>query len=72
MRLENVSEIKYLGCVLNISGTDEAECRRKVPSRRRVEGAIRSLVNFRGLQLERAKVLAESLLVPVLVYGSIQ
>ena len=30
------SEFKYLGCVLDESGTDEAECNRKVASRRRV------------------------------------
>ena len=49
-------------------GTDEAECSRKVVSRRRVAGAIRSLVNNR-LQLECAWVLHESLLVLVLTYG---
>ena len=37
---------------------------------RRVAGAIRSLVNARGLQLDCARVLHESLLVPVLMYGS--
>ena len=42
MRLEQVSELKYLGCVLDESGTDEAECSRKLESGRRVEGAIRS------------------------------
>ena len=26
MRLENVSDFNYLGCVLDESGTDEAEC----------------------------------------------
>ena len=45
-------------------------CCRKVVSGRRVAGAIRSLVNARGLQLECAKVLHDSLLVPVLMYGS--
>ena len=68
--LEHVSEFKYLGCVLDESGTDEAECSRKVASGRRVAGAIRSLVNARSLQLECARVLHESLLVPVLTYGS--
>ena len=33
-------------------------------------GAIRSLINSRGLQLEWARVLHETLLVPVLIYGS--
>ena len=50
--LEHVSEFKYLGCVLGEAGTDGAECSRKVASRRRVAGAIRSLVKARDLQLE--------------------
>ena len=37
---------------------------------RRVSCAIRSLVNAMGLQLEYARVLHETLLVPVLMYGS--
>ena len=45
MRLEHVSESKYLGCGLDESG---AECRRMVASRRRVAGAIRALANARG------------------------
>ena len=39
------------GCVLDESGSDEAECRRKLASGRRVAGAIMSLVNARDLQL---------------------
>ena len=39
-------------------------------SRRRVAGAIRSIVNARDLQFECARVLHETLLVPVLMYGS--
>ena len=45
--LEQVSEFKYLGYVLNESGTDD----RKVASGRKVAGVLRSLVNGRGLQL---------------------
>ena len=59
-----------MGCVLEDSGTDEAECSRKVVSGRRVAGTIRSLVNAWSLQLECARVLHESLLVSVLFYGS--
>ena len=58
--LEDVSEFKYLGCVLDESGTDKAECNRKGASRSRVAGAIRSRVNARILQFERASVLHES------------
>ena len=46
------------------------QCRRKVTSGRRVAGVIRSLVNARDLQIECARVLHETLLVPVLMYGS--
>ena len=41
IHLEHVSEFKYLGFVLDESGTDVAECDRKVVSGRRVAGAIR-------------------------------
>ena len=70
IRLEHVSEFKYLGCILDESGTDEAECSKKVASGRKVASAISSLVNARSLQLECARVLHGSLLVPVLTYGS--
>ena len=68
--MEHVLEFKYLGCALDESGTDEAECSRKVVSGRRVTDAIRSLVNAMSLQLECVMVLHESLLVPILTYGS--
>ena len=48
IRLEYVSEFKYLKCVLDESNTDGAECSRKVTSGR-VTGEIRSLVNVRDL-----------------------
>ena len=50
IHLEHVSEFKYLECVLDEYGTDEAKCSR------RVAGAIRSLVNARELQLECASI----------------
>ena len=49
IRLEYLSEFKYLGCVLDKSSTDETECSRNVASGRRVAGSIRSLVNTRDL-----------------------
>ena len=51
MRLEHVSELKYLECVLDESGTDEVESCRKVASGRRSTGAIRFLVNIRVCSL---------------------
>ena len=50
-------------------GGQEEYCR-KVASGRSVAIAIRSLVNAKGLQLECARVLHESLLIPVLTYCS--
>ena len=70
IHLKHVSEFKYLGCVLDESGTDEAECNRKVASGRRLAGAIRSLVNARSLQPECARVLHQSLLMSAITYGS--
>ena len=70
IRLEHVSELKHLGCVLDEAGTDGEEYSRKVASGRRVAGAIRSLFNARNLHIECARVLHETLLVPVLMYGS--
>ena len=54
VRLEHLSEFKYLECGLDESGTDEVECRRKRESERRVVGAISTLANARGLQIECA------------------
>ena len=70
IHLEHVLEFKYLRCVLRESGTYEAEFHRKVVSEKRVEGTVRSLVNARDLQHECTRVLHETLLMPVLMYGS--
>ena len=70
IRLEHISEFKYLGCVLDEAGTDGAEYSKKVASGRRAAGAIRSLVNDRDLHTEWAKVLHETFLVPILTYGN--
>ena len=56
VRLGHVSEFKYLDCVMEESGTGDAECRRKV--------AV--TFNDMGLQLQCARVL----LVLVFMYGS--
>ena len=52
-----------------VSGTDEAECSRKVVSGRREVGTVKSLVNATSLKLQCARVLNQSLLVPVLTYS---
>ena len=65
IRLEHASNFKYLGCILDKSGTYGAECSRNVASGMRVESEIRSLVNARDLQLEPYH---ETLLLPVCFY----
>ena len=70
IRLWHVSEFKYFDWVLDESGIDDAECRRRVEIGRKVAGVIRSLVNVRSLQLECTRALHEALLVPVFKYGS--
>ena len=54
--LEHVSEFKYLGCILDKSGINVAECSRKVVNGKRDASAIKSLVNARSLQLKCARV----------------
>ena len=55
-----------MGCVLDESGTDGAECIGKVASGRRVDCVIGPL----DLQLECTRILHETFLVPVLTYDS--
>ena len=49
IRLEHVSELKYLWCVLDESGTYGAECSRKVEGGKKVAKAIRYIFNARDL-----------------------
>ena len=56
-----MSQFKYLGYVLDKSGTDEAECHRKG-----VGSAIRALVNGKGLQFDCPRVSHEPLLILVM------
>ena len=52
IHLEQVSEFKYFRCVLDKLSTDGVECIRKVVNGRRVENAIKFLVNVRDLKFE--------------------
>ena len=60
-----MSQFKNLGCILDGSSTDGAECFKNVPSERKAAGtvAIKSFVNARDLQLKCVGVLHEPLLV---------
>ena len=68
-RLEQVSQFKNLGYVLDESCTEDAEYLRKVPRERKVAGAMRSLANDRVLQIQYERVLHEAFVVPVMLYG---
>ena len=57
VRLDQFSESKYLGFVLDKSGTDVAECHGKVANERKVAGDIKSLINSRGQHLQCARLL---------------
>ena len=69
-RLLELSEFKYLECVLDETGGSDAGCCRKVTSGRKVASAVRSLMKAKGLQFEHTRVLHEALFVPILLYGS--
>ena len=47
-QLKQVSELKYLECILDESDKDAAKCCRKMVSGRKFAGVIRSLVNVKG------------------------
>jgi hypothetical protein len=70
VQLEQVSEFKYLGYMIENKGGDDAECDRKVSNGRRVAGAITTMGNAKNLNLECLKRLHECMLVPVLMFGS--
>src|SRR5678816_2320766 len=56
--------------MLDEKGMNDAECSRKVVNGRKVAGAIKSLVDVKGLSLECAMVLHEGMFLPVLMYSS--
>src|SRR5678816_1841837 len=55
-QLEQVSEFKYLGYMLDKKGTDDGECSKKVVNGRKVARAIKSLVDVKGLIVECARI----------------
>ena len=55
--------------VMVMNGEEGLECEAGIHGRR-VAGAIRSIVNAMDLQLECSRVLYETLIVPILTYGS--
>ena len=68
--LKCVLDIKWLGLLLEESGTDGVECYRKLGSERRAVGIIRSLVLAKCLRLECIRILHKVFLLSVLIHGS--
>ena len=64
---KQVSEFIYLECNLSESRHIAVEYCMKVANGRKVAGAIKTLVNVRGLQLQCARVLYETLLMAVML-----
>ena len=60
----DIQNIPNIWDILDESGTDRGECSRKVT------GVNTSLVSTRDLQLDCARILNETLLVPVVMCGS--
>ena len=56
--------------MLDKKGVDDIKCGSKVSNGRQVAGAIESLVKARRLSFERNRVVHESMLLPVVMYGS--
>src|SRR5678816_842231 len=69
-QLEQMSEFKYLGYMVDEKGPNDAECSMKVVNGRKMAGAIKSLVDVKGISLECARVLHDGMLLPVLMYSS--
>ena len=53
-KLAQMSKFRYMGCFLDKLGINVAMCHIKVDCGRKVGGAIRSLINDSGLQVEHA------------------
>ena len=66
--MEQVSEFKYLGYMLDEKGTDDAECSRKVVSGRKVSGEIKPMVNEKELSLDCARISHEYVAPGVIVW----
>ena len=65
-----MKEFSYLGSVLNVSGSDEGDCNKRVMNGRKIAGGIRALVNEKCLSMKCAKILHEKVLVTTLMYES--
>ena len=69
-QLEQMSEFKYLGYMVDEKGTDDAECSMKVVNGRKMAGAIKSLVDAKGISLECARVLHDAITCIVVILWS--
>ena len=68
--LEEVDQFKYLGSVIAANGGVEADVRHRVNEGCKVLGALKGVMNNRGLGMNVKKVLYEKVVVPILMYSS--
>ena len=68
--LEEVDQFKYLGSVVAANGGIEADVCHRVKEGCKVLGAMKGVMNCRGLGMNVKKVLYEKVIVPTVTYGS--
>ena len=68
--LEEVDQFKYLGSVIAANGGIEADVRHRVNEGCKVLGALKGVMENRGLGMNVKKVLYEKVAVPTVMYGS--
>ncbi len=69
-KMEEVSEFKYLGTVLCEHGVMEGELREQVLKGRSVVGSLTGVMKGRNVSMGVKRSLRNSILLPVLTYGS--
>ena len=70
VRLEEVSEFKYLGSHVTADGSMEKEVGYRVSEGSKVMGAVRGVMRGRSLSMDAKKCLYEKVIVPTVTYGA--
>ena len=68
--LEEVAQFKYLGSIIAADGGVEADICNRVNEGCKVLGAMKGIINNRGLGMNVKRVLYEKVIVPTVTYGS--
>lgn len=71
-KLEEVRELKYLGSMLSKDGIFEDEIKEMTVQGRKVRGELGSVIRSRNISLDVKKILRDSIILPTLIYGSVE